>query len=102
MKKSSCSSDRYIEVSKVLKTIAHPVKLEILQLLGRQEPLDVSTMQETLGCDCRISMLSHHLSKLKDNGVVYSEKKGKQVFYSLTDRNILSIFDCIDSCELTD
>ena len=53
-----------------------------------------------IGIGCEISMMSHHLSKMKDNGVLISEKKGKQVFYSIADRKLLSIFDCMESCDL--
>lgn len=87
-------------VAKILKTIAHPVKLEILEVLETEEPLDVSTICKRIGADCEISMMSHHLNKLKDNGIVSSEKKGKQVYYRIADRHILSIFDCMESCEL--
>ena len=44
--------------------------------------------------------MSHHLSKMKDNGVLVSEKKGKQVFYKIADRQLLSIFDCMEGCDL--
>jgi len=49
--------------------------------------------------DIEQSMLSHHLSKMKANGVLCSEKKGKNNFYSIADRRVLKIFDCIDSCD---
>ena len=47
---------------------------------------------------CQISMMSHHLAKMKDNGVLTSEKHGKQVFYSIANRNLLNIFNCIENC----
>ncbi len=94
------SLDKLEQASKILKTIAHPVKLEIIQILGNEEPLDVSTICNRLGLECQISMLSHHLAKLKDNGIVLSEKNGKQVYYRLADRHILSLFQCIDECTL--
>lgn len=87
-------------VAKLLKTIAHPVKLEILEVLESEEPLDVSTICARIGASCEISMMSHHLAKLKDNGVLVSEKRGKQVFYSIADRQVLKIFDCMESCDL--
>lgn len=88
------------KVAKILKTIAHPVKLEILEILESEEPLDVSTICSKIGAECEISMMSHHLAKMKDNGIVVSEKKGKQVFYRIADRSLLSIFDCMESCKL--
>lgn len=88
------------KVAKVLKTISHPVKLEILEILESHEPLDVSTICQKIGADCEISMMSHHLAKMKDNDILVSEKKGKQVFYRIADRHILNIFDCLEGCEL--
>lgn len=88
------------KVAKVLKTIAHPVKLQILEVLEEEEPLDVSSICNRIGLECEISMMSHHLAKLKDNGILTSEKKGKQVFYSIADRSILKIFDCMENCDL--
>jgi ArsR family transcriptional regulator len=39
------------------------------------------------------SSISHQLSKLKTNGVVKSQKIGKQVFYSLDDNHVFELFD---------
>jgi len=98
--KRKFSTEDLQAVAKILKTIAHPVKLEILEVLEEEEPLDVSTICERIGAQCEFSMMSHHLAKLKDNGIVTSEKRGKQVFYRIADRHILSIFDCMQNCTL--
>ena len=90
--------DQMEHAAKVLKTIAHPVKLEILKILADQEPLDVTTLCGHVGMGCQISMMSHHLAKMKDNGVLTSQKHGKQVFYSIANRNLLNIFSCIENC----
>ena len=45
-------------------------------------------------------MMSHHLAKMKDNGVLISEKIGKQVYYKIFVRQLLSIFDCMEKCDL--
>ncbi|HBP44894.1 MAG TPA: transcriptional regulator [Flavobacteriales bacterium] len=84
--------------AKVLKTIAHPVKLEILKILANNEPLDVTTLCRHVGMGCQISMMSHHLAKMKDNGVLNSKKHGKQVFYSIANRKLLNVFNCIENC----
>ncbi len=98
--KRKLSSAKLQVAAKILKTIAHPVKLEILEVLETEEPLDVSTICNRIGADCEISMMSHHLNKMKDNGIVISEKIGKQVYYSIADRSILRIFDCMEDCDL--
>ena len=102
MKKSPTllSKEKLQVAAKLLKVVAHPVKLEILQLLGQWDPMDVTSLCVCIGNECEISMMSHHLAKMKDNGLLLSEKKGKQVFYSLADHSILKLLDCMDQCDL--
>lgn len=94
------SNDRLQNAARLLKVVAHPVKLEILQLLGSNGEMDVSTLCEHIGAGCEISMMSHHLSKMRDNGILESEKSGKQVFYSIADTSVLNLLDCLDKCDL--
>ena len=87
------TKEQYQDFAYTLKVIAHPVKLQILHLLSEEEPLDVSTLCSKVGAECEISMMSHHLAKMKDNGILTSEKRGKQVFYSIKDHKILNILN---------
>lgn len=98
--KRSFTAAKLQAVAQILKSIAHPVKLEILEVLENKEPLAVSAIQDTIEAECELSMMSHHLLKMKSNGILVSEKKGKQVFYRIADRHILKIFDCMESCDL--
>lgn len=86
--------------ARLLKVLAHPVKLEILQLLGEDNSMDVSSLCESIGSSCEISMMSHHLSKMKDNGILESDKQGKQVFYKVADASILKLLSCLENCDL--
>lgn len=97
--KRDFTAEKLERITKVLKTIAHPVKLDILKVLEQNEPMDVGSIRDKIDCDCELSMMSHHLSKMKDNGVLTSEKKGKQVYYSIADRKLLKIFDCMEGCD---
>lgn len=97
--KRNISVKRLEQVAKILKTIAHPVKLEVLELLGEQGSLNVTTICSKIDTGCEISMMSHHLAKMKDNGILVSEKDGKQVYYNIADRNLLKIFDCVENCD---
>jgi len=95
------SKDQLQVAARILKVMAHPVKLEILQLLGSsKEPMDVSSLCECIGADCEISMMSHHLAKMRDNGILKSVKSGKQVFYSVADESLLKLIDCMEQCNL--
>lgn len=85
--------------AEVLKTIGHPVRLRIVQLLEVHERLGVNEMLEDLDIAIEQSMLSHHLIKMKDKGVLQCEKVGTHVFYSLKHKNLSKIFDCMEACD---
>ena len=94
------TSKQINKVAEILKTIGHPVRLMILEALEIKEPLTVTEIQEKLNSGTEQSLLSHHLIKMKDRGILKCDKQGMNVLYSLEDRNILKIFKCMESCRL--
>jgi ArsR family transcriptional regulator len=98
--KRNLDPEKINRVAEILKTIGHPVRLEILEVLEAEEPLAVSEIQDRIGIPTEQSLLSHHLIKLKDKGLLRSEKRGMNVYYSLEDRKLLYIFDCMEQCTL--
>ncbi|TXC76254.1 ArsR/SmtB family transcription factor [Luteibaculum oceani] len=98
--KRNISLDKLEKVARLLKTISHPVRLEILEALEEYKTLDVSTIGENIETVVEQSMLSHHLIKMRDNGVLKSKKEGKHIFYSIAEPEILKIFDCMQNCNL--
>ncbi len=77
------------DIVKIFKTLSEPSKVRILSLLNRQEILSVGSIEKLLTME--ISLVSHHLSKLKDLGFVKSKKEGRQVFYSIEDDCVIDI-----------
>jgi len=83
----------------ILKTIAHPTRLAVVGLLENKERLSVNEICEALGCEQ--SLLSHHLTNMRLKGLLRAEKEGLNVFYSLKERNLISIMECIEKCDCT-
>ncbi|WP_242916941.1 ArsR/SmtB family transcription factor [Pontibacter liquoris] len=81
------------QVSYVLKCVAHPVRISIIDLLEQRQRLTVTELQEVLGIEQ--SLLSHHLTNLRDKGVVDTQREGKNMYYYLTDSKITTIISCI-------
>lgn len=98
--KRNLDTGKIKKVAEILKTIAHPVRLGVMETLEYKEPQSVNEIKENLDMEIEQSLLSHHLIKMKDKGVLNSEKIGMNVFYKLSDRNLVGIFDCLDRCEL--
>jgi len=94
------TAEEITRVAEILKTIGHPVRLQILEALEVKEPLTVTEIQEKIESDTEQSLLSHHLIKMKDRGILKCEKHGMNVLYRLEDRKILKIFECMESCSL--
>ena len=78
----------------VVKAMAHPTRLFIVDELSRQERC-VCELRDMVGFD--MSTVSKHLSILKNAGIVTDEKRGSQVFYSLRVPCILKFFSCVES-----
>lgn len=94
------SVGKVYKIAEILKTIGHPLRLKILETLEKEEPLCVSEIQERIPISAEQSLLSHHLIKMKDKGILNSEKKGMHVYYAIQDRELLKIFDCMENCSL--
>ncbi len=78
----------------VLKAMAHPSRLMILDELSRGERC-VCDLTDMIGND--MSTVSKHLLVLKRAGIVEDEKRGLQVFYRLKVPCVLDFFHCIES-----
>ena len=98
MLRRNISVENMIKVANILKTIGHPLRLEVLEVLEAEEKLNVSQIKEAIQSKVEQSLLSHHLIKMKDKGILQSKKEGMHVVYRITDRNILKIFDCMEKC----
>jgi DNA-binding transcriptional ArsR family regulator len=81
----------------VLKCVAHPVRISIIDLLQQAERLTVTELQNILAIEQ--SLLSHHLTNMRDKGVVDMQREGKNVYYFLTNSSVTSIIDCINRCK---
>lgn len=79
-----------------LRAMAHPMRIAIIDLLNTKPKLSVTEIYEKL--DIEQATASHHLSILKDKGVLASKRDGKKIFYSLKNTMLKEIIDCINLC----
>lgn len=78
----------------IIKAMAHPTRLFIVDELSRQEWC-VCELTEMIGAD--MSTVSKHLAILRSAGIVQNEKRGSQIFYRLRMPCILNFFDCVET-----
>ena len=77
----------------IMKALAHPTRLFIVDELSRGERC-VREIQAMIGDD--LSTISKHLSVLRGAGIVRDEKRGTQVFYTLSRPCVMNFFSCIE------
>ena len=80
--------------AKVMKALAHPSRLFIVDELSRGERC-VFELTEMVGAD--VSTVSKHLAVLKASGILIDDKRGAQVFYRLRVPCILNFFGCVEA-----
>jgi ArsR family transcriptional regulator len=85
---------KYEARAKIVKALAHPTRLFILDQLADGERC-VCELQEMIGAD--MSTVSKHLSLLKNAGIVAIDKRGTQIFYSLQTPCILNFIGCVEN-----
>ncbi len=80
-------------MAQVLRLLAHPRRLKIIEIL---ESADAAPVHEIVG---RIALpqgaTSQHLNQMRRVGLVESERRGKEVWYRISDRRCISILNCI-------
>ncbi len=76
------------DASRSLKAISHPLRLNILCVLGEGE-VSVQDILKTVGTTQ--SNVSQHLCLLKDKGIVASRKDANRVYYSIKDETVMKI-----------
>ncbi len=82
----------YEELAVRFKALAHPVRLQILDMLRSGEAC-VCHMETAL--DKRQAYISQQLMVLRDAGLVDTRKDGLQVFYCLADDITATLLDAI-------
>lgn len=84
---------RYEERAKIIKAMAHPSRLLIIEELNKKERY-VGELTEMIGADA--STVSKHLSILKNTGLVSDDKRGNLIFYTLRVPCIMQFMSCVE------
>lgn len=80
-------------MAKVLRLLAHPYRLKIVDILETEGAVPVHGLVDRLRLTQAV--VSTHLKKMLRLGLVERQRRGKEVWYSLGDRRSLSILNCM-------
>lgn len=81
----------------ILKTVAHPMRLGVIHLLEQHPRLSVSEICDML--DTEQSLTSHHLQNMRLKGILSVKREGRSMYYSLKERDVSLILECLENCQ---
>ncbi|MCA9064182.1 MAG: winged helix-turn-helix transcriptional regulator [Planctomycetaceae bacterium] len=81
------------EAAECLRTLAHPHRLRMIQLL-LQGSFPVGELAQA--CGLPSAMASEHLRLMQRCGFLTSQKDGRQVFYQVAESHLGRILACIE------
>lgn len=86
---------KYRKESEILKALAHPVRLRIIETIAnlRKNECSVNTIQKNL--DIPQSTISQHLQILRNKGIIDGNKKGVEVCYKVIDKRVTEIMQIL-------
>ena len=78
--------------AEMCKVFSNPIRLDILNLL-RDKEMSVTELVKKSGLTQ--ANISQHLSIMKSKDIVISNRKGKNIYYKLSNPKIIKAFDII-------
>ncbi|TXB62635.1 ArsR/SmtB family transcription factor [Phaeodactylibacter luteus] len=94
---SQADAEKLERIAFILKTVAHPLRLGIVHLLEQYPELSVSDICEKLGSEQ--SLTSHHLQNMRLKGILAVKRDGRSMLYSLKERDVSLIIECLENCQ---
>ena len=79
--KVNINNDKLQMSSEVLRAIAHPLRMKILEFIDKNNAINVNKIYNTLKLEQSIT--SQHLRILRLAGIVNTERDGKFIHYSI-------------------
>ncbi len=83
-------------IADVLKAIAHPLRLGIVQLLDQYSRLSVTELCDMLQSEQ--SLMSHHLQTMRQKGILQVKREGRSMYYSLRQLDVSRLIECVENC----
>lgn len=82
------------QAAECLKTLAHPHRLRMVQMLlrGRYTVGELAT-----ACGIPSHMASEHLRLMQRCGFLSNEKEGRKSYYQIAEKHLASIMSCIEA-----
>lgn len=86
-------TDKYEGSAELLRVLAHPVRLGLVEIMLTSGPINVTTMYEQFNMPQ--STISQHLAKLRAAKIISGTRKGLEIFYEVTDKRAKALLSTL-------
>lgn len=97
MARSKHDTEKLERAANMLKAMAHPVRMAIVDLIVREKELTVTEIYERLKIEQAVA--SQHLAILKEKEVLEVKREGKNCYYHIAKPMLKQLIDVIIECQ---
>ncbi len=92
--KAQISNERLQVSSDVLRALAHPLRMKILEFIDKNKTINVNKIYNTLKLEQSIT--SQHLKILRASGLVHTHREGKFIHYTIDYPRLANAMKAVD------
>ena len=81
------------EMAEALKVLAHPKRLRIVELLDEDAAAPVHRIVGRLGLPQ--ASVSHHLNTMRRAALIAAERRGREMWYRVSNPHALTLLNCM-------
>ena len=93
--KVTINDDMLQDSSEVLRALAHPLRMKILEFIDKHKTINVNKIYNSMKLEQSIT--SQHLKILRSTEIVITERDGKFIHYSVNYPKLTSVLKAVDT-----
>ena len=93
--KVNINNEKLQESSEILRALAHPLRLKILEFIDKHKTINVNKIYNTMNLEQSIT--SQHLRILRVTGIVETKRNGKFIHYSIDYSKLTNVLKAINA-----
>lgn len=94
------SEVKLTESTQIMRSIVHPIRLEMLEFIKNNPWTDVQTIYQSL--EIEQSLASQYLAMLRQANVVLTKRQGKHILYHINSTKYVKVHNAISNFLLED
>lgn len=98
MSRSKNDTEKLERAAVMLKAMAHPMRMAIVDMVVREKEMSVTEIYEKLKIEQAVA--SQHLAILKDKEVLAMRREGKSCIYYVAKPMLKQLIDTIIQCQV--